>query len=100
MIQEEETPQLPARLRERLEARRAAEAQGQGQATELGMYFQRYRANLQSKQAMRKRAASAVPLTRESVGDMIAAVEKSGVRMRSPGRNKITIGTFDKRQRV
>jgi hypothetical protein len=101
MIQEEETPQLPERLRGRLEARRAAEAQGQsGQATELGRYFQRYRANLHSKQAMRKRAASAVPLTRESLGDMIVAVEKSGVRLRSPGQNKITIGTFDKRQRV
>jgi hypothetical protein len=32
---------------------------------------------------------------------MIVAVEKSGVRLRSPGgQNKITIGTFDKRQRV
>ena len=99
----EETPQLPELLRKRLEARREAEAQGQGgyMQTELGRTFQRFRANLHAKQAMQKRAASAVPLRRESFGEIMDAIERSAMRPSSPGnRRKITIGTFDKRQRV
>ena len=94
-------PGVPEALRKRLEARRAAEAQGGYQQTELGKSFQRFRANLHAKQAMQKRAASALPLRKETVGEMIEAIERSAMRPRSPGnRKKITIGNFDKRQRV
>ena len=101
VVQEEETPQLPERLRKRLEDRKNAEAQGQGQGLMVaGKFMERFKANLASKQAMQKRAASAIPLRRESIGEMMEAIEGLGAKPGSPrSRKKITIN-FDKRQRV
>jgi hypothetical protein len=102
VAEEQETPQLPERLRKRLEAQRNQEAQGQGhEMLHMGPFLQKFRANLHSRQATQKRAATAAPpLRRETIGEMMEAIEASAARNLSPrGRKRITID-FDKRRRV
>jgi hypothetical protein len=105
VVAEEETPQLPERLRRRLEAERNREAQGQGhEMLHMGKFLQKFRANLHSRQqATQKRAATAVPpLRRESISEMMAAIEanaSSGALSPRGRKPRITID-FDKRRRV
>ena len=104
VAEEQETPQLPERLRQRFEAQRNREAQGQGhEMLHLGPFLQKFRANLHSQQATQKRAATAAPpLRRETIGEMMEAIEASGARndpLSPRGRKRITLN-FDKRQRV
>jgi hypothetical protein len=104
VTEDQETPQLPERLRRRLEADRNREAQGQGhEMLHLGKFLQKYRANLQSKQAAQKRAATAAPpLRRETISEMMEAIEanaSSGALSPRGRKPRITID-FDKRRRV
>jgi len=102
VVEEQETPQLPERIRRRMEAHRNQEAQGQAHEMLPGRFLQKFRAHLQSKQAAQKRAATAVPpLRRETISEMMEAIEASASGALSPrGRKpRITID-FEKRRRV
>ena len=101
-VVEEETPQLPERIRRRMEAHRIQEAQGQAHEMLPGKFLQKFRAHLQSKQAAQKRATTAVPpLRRETIAEMMEAIEAGASGALSPrGRKpRITID-FEKRRRV
>jgi hypothetical protein len=102
--EEQETPQLPERLRRRLEAERNREAQGQGhEMLHMGKFLQKFRANMHSRQATQKRAATAAPpLRHETIGEMMEAIEASAARndpLSPRARKRITLN-FDKRPRV
>ena len=102
-VVEEETPQLPERIRRRMEAHRIQEAQGQAHEMLPGKFLQKFRAHLQSKQAAQKRAATAVPpLRRETISEMMEAIEANAASSALSPRGRkprITID-FEKRRRV
>ena len=102
-VVEEETPQLPERIRRRMEAHRIQEAQGQAHEMLPGKFLQKFRAHLQSKQAAQKRAATAVPpLRRDTISEMMEAIEANAASSAlSPRGRKLRITIdFEKRRRV
>ena len=102
-VVEEETPQLPERIRRRMEAQRIQEADGQAHEMLPGKFLQKFRAQLQSKQAAQKRAATAVPpLRRETISEMMEAIEANAASSAlSPrGRKPRIMIDFEKRRRV
>jgi hypothetical protein len=103
VVEEQETPQLPERIRRRMEAHRNQEAQGQAHEMLPGKFLQKFRAHLQSKQAAQKRAATAVPpLRRETISEMMEAIEANAASSALSPRGRkprITID-FEKRRRV
>ena len=99
-IEDKETPQLPERLRKKLE-RQQQRVQKQGELRMyLGKFAEQYKASLAAKQAEQRANILREIAPRPSVADAIEAIERSGnarVDEMSPrGRKpKITLTNFD-----
>ena len=105
LVLEDETPQMPERLRRKFE-KQTQRAQRQGQLRlQLGKFAEQQRARLAAQEAEQRGRGVVLPLQRSSVAEAIEALERSGNRPvdeLSPKVRKksVSIGAFMSRQKT